>query len=249
MTFVIPVYNEEKRIGWTFQALKEGIVFLARFKADVSLKQVIFVDDGSEDQTKALIESFKFPVPVKLISYQPNRGKGYALKKGMLAAETDYVLFFDADMSTPLTELEKFLPFIRAGKPVIIGTRKDVKSTVIKHQPWWRETLGKGFTLLSRLILNVPVTDFTCGFKAFSKEVAKEVFSRQKINRWGFDAEILFLANRLGFGITEKAVAWSNEPSSRVKLFKDLPLSFLELLQIRLYQLRGDYQLKKSQTP
>jgi dolichyl-phosphate beta-glucosyltransferase len=235
LSLVIPVYNEEKRLPKTFKALKKGFGFRG-----IKLEAVIFVDDGSTDQTACLIKSEKerlekaLKAKIKLISFKVNKGKGAAVRAGMLASRADYTLFFDADMATPLTEFKKFLPFIEKGVPVIIGTRKNGESTVQVPQPWYRRVLGKGFTYLTNIVLNTWVTDFTCGFKAFSREAKNEVFARAMIDRWGYDAEILFLARKLGLEIKEKAVLWYDDRESRVRLVKDLPRTLKELIQIRL---------------
>lgn len=234
VTFVIPVYNEELRLEKTFEALRS-------FKAPRGLKlqEVIFVNDGSTDKSEFKISNLKFKIEKKLgtkimiISYKPNRGKGYAIKKGMLASSSDYTLFFDADMSTPLSELEKFVPFMKKQTDVIVGTRKNGHSTVIKHQPFIREKLGKCFTLLTQVTLNTWVTDFTCGFKAFSKDATNEIFSKAQIDRWGYDAEIIFLARILNFSIQEKAVTWANDDRSKVSLTRAIPQTLGELMRIR----------------
>jgi len=239
LSIVIPVYNEEKRISKTIKALSKGFSFYG-----VKLDEVIFVNDGSTDKTRVLIKNAqsKLSKPLKakisLISYRINRGKGYAVRKGMLASKSDYTLFFDADISTPISEFKKFLPFIRKNLPVIIGTRKNGESTVKIHQPKYREYLGRGFTLLANIILNTWVTDFTCGFKVFSCEAKGKIFSQSRINRWGYDAEALFLARKFGFPIQEKAVSWSNDNETKVDLLKDLPRSLVELFQIRVNWLR-----------
>lgn len=240
LTFVIPVYNEEERIGKTFEALKE-----LRLPHGLKLREVIFVNDGSTDKTESRIKKYELSIKnktiipnsrfsIQLISYTENRGKGYAIRTGMLASDADYTLFFDADMSTPLTELKRFMPFILKNTDVIIGTRKNGKSTVIKHQPLYRELLGRGFTKLTQLMLGVTVTDFTCGFKAFSRKATEQIFPRTKINGWGYDAEVIFLAFRAQLTIAEKAVLWSNDERTKVNLFRAVPDTLLELLTIHL---------------
>lgn len=234
VTFVIPTYNEAKRIHRAFSALLSF-----RAPKSVTVEQIIFVDDGSTDDTVKLLEKFNSKYSKRLITYPKNRGKGYAVRQGMLASRSEYTLFMDADISTPLSEIEKFLPFMEAGRDVIIGTRKNGHSTVTIHQPWLRENMGKIFTLISRIILRVNITDFTCGFKMFKFIAKQAVFSRAKINHWGYDSEILFLAHRLGFGLSEKSVLWANQKNTKVNLLTDSIRSLLELLQIRFtrYQL------------
>lgn len=234
ISFVIPVYNEEKRLKKAFTALEKGFSF-----DGIKLEKVIFVNDGSTDNTILKIKSQKSKIEKKLkakieiVSYCKNMGKGYAVRQGMFASNSDYTLLFDVDMSTPLSEFAKFLPFIENNIDVIVGTRKNGHSTVIKHQPFYREMLGKGFTLLSNIILNTWVTDFTCGFKAYSRNAKNEVFSRSFVNRWGYDAENLFLARKLDLSISEKAVKWINDERTKVNLFNDLPQTLFDLFRIR----------------
>lgn len=235
ITFVIPVYNEEARIGKTFEALRK-----LRLPAGLKLEEIIFVNDGSTDKTKQLIRTtpLKKKLPITLISYSQNQGKGYAIRTGMLASSSDYTLFFDADMSTPLSELKQFMPFINRNIQVIVGTRKNGKSTVVKHQPLYRELLGRGFTKLTQLMLGVGVTDFTCGFKAFSQDAVQSIFPKTAINGWGYDAELLFLAFKHGLTVAEKAVLWSNDERTKVNLFRAVPQTLLELVTIhRLHTL------------
>jgi len=242
LTFVIPVYNEEKRLEKTFKALLKGVFF-----AGISLEKIIFVDDGSTDKTMSQIKKHKSRIQkktkakIKIINYKGNKGKGYAVKKGMLTSKSDYTLLFDADMSTPITEFKKFIPFIKKNIPVIIGTRKNGESTVVKPQPLYRQILGRGFTLLSNLILNTKVTDFTCGFKAFSKIAKNEIFTYSKIKRWGYDAEIIYLATKTGLEIQEKAVKWSDDKRSKVNVLRDIFESFKELIEIRTNDYKGAY--------
>ncbi|OGC46136.1 hypothetical protein A2V49_00245 [candidate division WWE3 bacterium RBG_19FT_COMBO_34_6] len=244
ISFLIPVYNEEKRLIKTVTALKNVVI-----PVELKLQKIIFVNDGSKDNTLNLLIRFKNEIEtatnadVDIVSYPKNKGKGYAIKTGMSNSDSDYTLFFDADMATPLTELSKFVPFIQDNTDVIVGTRKNGHSTVINHQPKIRELMGKVYTFLSQLILNVWITDFTCGFKAFSRLAKDEIFSRSTINRWGYDSEILFLAKRLGFLIVEKAVIWSDDRNTRVKLTSAVFTSFIELIKIRINEFAGRYNI------
>jgi dolichyl-phosphate beta-glucosyltransferase len=233
ISFIIPVYNEEQRLSKTFSALNSFVVPEA-----LKLQEVIFVNDGSNDNTKTIIQASKLKIgkklkaKVRIISYSKNQGKGYAVKQGMLASDSDYTLFFDADISTPLSELNKFMPFILNDVDVIIGTRKNGQSTVLVHQPKLREFLGKGFTLLTQKILGLSVSDFTCGFKAFSRQAKNQIFGKSIIKTWGYDAEIVFLADKYKLSIAEKSVIWSNDKNTKVKLYKAVPQTFLELFLI-----------------
>ncbi len=243
ISFVVPVYNEEKRLIKTTTALRNAVI-----PEFLKLEKIILVDDGSTDSTLELLYKFSEQIridtkaKVEVVSYKKNRGKGYAIKTGMSYSDSDYTIFFDADMATPLIELEKFVPFMKDNRPVIIGTRKNGESTVVKHQPRFREILGRAYTLLSQFILNTWVTDFTCGFKAFSREARVDVFTRSLIDRWGYDSEILFLSRRLGYNIVEEAVIWSDDSDTKVKLSKAILTSLSELFRIRFYDITGSYE-------
>ncbi len=247
LSIVIPVYNEEKRISKTLKTLSKGFKF-----AGVRLEKVIFVDDGSTDGTIEKIRSQTSNLEkilkskIEIYSYRPNKGKGYAIKTGMLVSDSDYTLFFDADIPTPLTEFEKFLPLIKEEIPVIIGTRKNGEPTVIYPQPLYRQILGRGFTILSNLILNTWVTDFTCGFKTISREAKNAIFNQSVINGWGYDAEVLFLAQKQNFEIAEKAVLWRDDRQSKVKLVKDLPQALVDLFRIRIVHSKPNFFFNKN---
>jgi glycosyltransferase involved in cell wall biosynthesis len=238
VTIVIPAYNEAKRINRAFSALGSF-----RAPKGIKIEEVIFVNDGSTDKTLKLLKSFQSKYPQRVISYPKNMGKGFAVRKGMLASKSEFTLFTDADISTPLSEIEKFLPFMNAGLDVIVGTRKNGHSTVTVHQSWLRENMGKVFTYISRKMLGVNVTDFTCGFKMFKKEAKLAVFKRAQINKWGYDSEILFLAHKLGFNMIEKAVLWANQKNTKVNLIKDSFVSFKELVLVRFNYFSGKYDL------
>ena len=247
LSLVIPVYNEEKRLKKTFSSLLKG-----GFSRGIKLHEVIFVNDGSTDTTGRLIREHKeklskaLSARVRLISYKQNQGKGHAVKQGMLLSTADYTLLFDCDMSTPLTEIRKFTPYMEKNMPVIIGTRKNGKSTVVIAQPLHRQLLGKAFTLLSNIALGMWVTDFTCGFKVFSKDAKDEIFQRSKIQRWGYDAEILFLASQLSYPIKEVAVKWSDDKRTKVNLAHDIISSLFELYAIRENEYSGEYVFAKE---
>lgn len=231
LSFIIPVYNEEKRIHKTFAALQE-----LQLPRGLKLLEIIFVDDGSTDNTKKMITAYAksatISKKINIISYSINRGKGYALRQGMQQAISDYALFFDADISTPLSEINKFNYFINSHVDVIIGTRKNGHSTVTVHQPFIREVLGKAFTKLTQLALSVNNTDFTCGFKSFSKEARHTIFSKSQIDRWGYDAEILFLAKKYHFSEKEVPVAWADDKNTRVKLGSAIVSTLMELTKL-----------------
>lgn len=235
LSIVIPVYNEQDRIEKTFQALNN-----LKLPYGLKLEKVIFVDDGSKDNSKFRIQNSKskleklLKAKITLISYPKNKGKGYAIARGMEISNSDYTLFCDSDMSTDFSEVKKFMPAIKRNVPIIIGTRKNGKSTVVRHQPFIRESMGRVFTFISNVILNTWVTDFTCGFKAYSREAKNALFPLLKTDRWGFDAEVIFLGRLSGFEFVEVPVIWSDDRRSKVNLFVDIPQSLFDILKIRV---------------
>ena len=228
LSLIIPVYNEAGRLEKTFAALLEYIGANLFYSIEI-----IFVNDGSTDNTLTLLRRFGCRVPARIVSYPDNRGKGHAIRTGMRVATGEYSIFLDADMSTDLSMIVRFQKAMQQNEMVIIGTRKTHGSEIRKHQPWWRETLGRGYTFLARIILNLSVTDFTCGFKCFHRVAREAIFQRAFINGWSYDAEILYLADRLGFRIFEVPVVWTNDKRSTVRIYRDIFQSFNDLLVIR----------------
>lgn len=232
ITLVIPVYNEQERIFKAFAALKSGDLAMPKgFK----LGQIIFVNDGSTDATKRLILDFQNQVkklPIMLIGYSQNKGKGFALRLGLSKSTADYTLLADADISTPFFEIDKFVNAMQKNVDIIIGTRKNGHSMVLKHQSRVREYLGRGFTKITQLVLGVSVSDFTCGFKAFSKKAKSSILANSHINRWAYDPEFILIGKNAKMTMEEIPVLWSNVEKSRVKLYRDIPLSLYELLYI-----------------
>jgi len=238
ISFVVPMYNEEKRIGKTVSALND---YLSKRNFG---HEVIFVDDGSKDQTLKTLSNLKPKFSHKVITYPNNKGKGFAVKTGALSAHGEYILLLDADMSTPIEEFDKFYPHLNQNT-VLIGTRKGLGAQVKKPQPFIRQKMGEVFTLLSSALIVPGITDFTCGFKCFPKS-AQKVFERSVINRWSYDPEILFLAVKFGFKIHEIPIVWVNDDRTRVKLVNDTLLSFIELLKIRWNNWQGHYSLPQD---
>ncbi len=233
LSIIIPVYNEEKRIN----NLDKVLDFYDHFSFSW---EVVVVNDGSRDSTLDRLQKWALREEIKILSYDRNRGKGYAIKHGMMKAKGEHRLFMDIDLSTPLEEFHLFFPLL--GKyDVIIGTRKSQVGQIIEHQPWLREMLGKGFTWLSIFVLNVKVSDFTCGFKCFTKRAANIIFPRLTIERWGFDAEILYLTKKFGLTVKEVGVRWRNDSHTKVNLKRDIWRSFVDLIQVRYNDLRKIY--------
>ena len=169
------------------------------------------------------------------------RDRGYAARTGALAARGRFVLLTDADLSTPVQEVTRLLGWARAGVPVVIGSRKIPGARVLRHQPPWREWMGKVFSLLARMMLVPEVNDFTCGFKLFRGAWVGPLFSRLRRDDWSYDAELLFVARRLGARIKEVPVTWLDDPDSRVRPLRAALGSLLGLLAIRLGALLGRY--------
>jgi len=231
LSIIVPVYNEEDRL----EHLEEIYHY---FKKQNYQSEIIVVDDGSKDSTLSRLNKFKEKYKLKIVSYQPNHGKGYAIKKGMLVANGKYLLFTDVDLSTPITEIEKFIPHLQSNS-VVIGTRKNNDAKVIVHQHFIRENLGKVFTFISQIVLGVKVTDFTCGFKCFPRTAILNIFKKMRIERWGFDSEVIYLAAKHHYKIVEIPVLWKNDFRSKVKFPQDIINSLKELMTIfindRLY--------------
>ncbi|MFH0773112.1 MAG: glycosyltransferase [bacterium] len=233
LSLLIPVYNEKDRI--------HNLNILWRFiKSKKYIKKLIIIDDGSTDNTKSFLLEFQKKSKCTIISYRKNKGKGWAIKKGVEVATGTHVVFMDADLSTPPKMLGILNNFIQK-KDIIIGTRKNSKATLLHKQPKIRENMGNFFTLLSQTILSVHVSDFTCGFKCFSLKAAKKIFKKQHITRWAFDSESLFLAKKYGYSIEEIPVEWSDVRGTKVQFPQDAISSFIDLLKIRIYDLLGKY--------
>lgn len=240
LSIVIPAYNEVRRLPNTLTRISNYCQ--EQFPAK---HEIIVVDDGSSDDTLKFLQQQQAALPgLRIVSYTKNRGKGYAIKKGIENAEGKYVVFSDADLSTPIEEIEKILARLEEGCPVVIGTRKHPGSEVLKHQPVWRESMGKVYTWISNRTLGLKVSDFTCGFKGFERAHARQIFDAQTIDRWAFDSEILFLASYYNFPLSEVPVRWANSPETKVHIVKDTITSFAALLQIRWNQLVGKYKAK-----
>jgi dolichyl-phosphate beta-glucosyltransferase len=234
LSLVIPAYNEAKRIG---DALCHVVEYL--YQQDYSF-EIVVVDDGSEDDTADLVEQ-RFP-KVRLISYAPNRGKGHAVKAGMTAATGAYRVFYDADASTPMQELEKLWPRFEDGADIVIGSRTMPGSRVEVPQAWYRKQMGRVFNLVLRCFGLTKFPDTQCGFKGFSARACDIVFPRQTIDHFSFDAELLFIAQRHGLRIDQVPVRWINSTDTRVSAMSDSFRMFRDAFGIRVKGLRGVYR-------
>ncbi len=192
------------------------------------------IDDGSTDATREKVNELSADMPeLRLLQQAVNRGKGAAVRRGMLEAVGDVRLFMDADHSTHIMEVEKVWPAIESGADLVVASRQHPDSDVAQHQSWLREHMGQGFNLLMRNMVGLDMQDTQCGFKAFTADAAQAIFSRQKLDGFSFDVEILYLAHRLGLTAVEIPVRWINEPNSRVRMLLDPMHMFADLLRIR----------------
>jgi dolichyl-phosphate beta-glucosyltransferase len=227
ISFIVPIYNEEKRIEHTIQKIA---VFRKR---EGHTTELIFVFDGSTDQTKALAGRALENMPHRWMDLECNRGKGKAVQEGMLAAQGEFLFFTDADLSTPLEEYERLLGALQDGYGLAIGSRGMPDSRVVVHQNWLRESMGIVFNRIARFFSFKDIHDSQCGFKAFRKEAARKLFGLQRIDGFSFDAEIIYLAQQLGLKIAEVGVTWKNSKESRVKMVRDSFRMLIDLLRIR----------------
>lgn len=238
LTLIIPAYNEEKIISETLESI---LNFLS---PKTYTWEVIVVDDGSEDKTSKIVERFNRK-QVRLVKLPENRGKGAAIRAGVKESRGEFIIFSDADLSVPIENIDKFLLELRKND-VVIGSRRIKGSKILVHQPWLRENMGKVFTFLTRLILNSKISDFTCGFKGFRREAALDIFGKAELDRWAYDAEILFLAQKRGAKIAEIPIFWKNREDTRVVLGNAVLVSLTGLLQIRLNDILGKYDENKE---
>jgi dolichyl-phosphate beta-glucosyltransferase len=241
LSIIIPAYNEEKRLGRTFDII---IDFLQKAGQEW---EIVVHDDGSRDGTAALVRRYSAQHGcIRLSEGDRNRGKGNAVKQAMLAARGQWLLLTDADLSTPMEEFDKLWPWTQQGFEIVIGSRKIAGAQIEVKQPWLRQHMGLAYSYLSKWFLATPVLDFTCGFKLFRGDAAEAVFRRSLIERWGYDSEVLFIAHRLGYKIKEVPVVWRNDPATKVRLGSDTFSAARELLQIRRNAWAGKYHLDEA---
>ncbi|MBI2395977.1 MAG: glycosyltransferase family 2 protein [Deltaproteobacteria bacterium] len=227
VTIVIPAYNEQGRIGPT---VVHTLDHLERHHPN---SELLVVDDGSSDATASIVEQVG-QGRARVLRQPRNMGKGAAVRRGMLEARGDYVLFMDADMSTPVEELEKFLAIAKGGVDVVIGSRGLADSDIRQRQPTLRELMGRGFNVIVRGLLFGGIRDTQCGFKMFSRRAAREIFSRTTLDGFAFDVEALMLAQKLGFTLREVPVIWYHAPHSKVSPFTDATRMFADIVALRL---------------
>jgi len=235
-SIILPAYNESARIAGTLDKI------LAHAAQRGWSVEVIVVNDGSSDDTAAIVRAYASQHAVlRLLENPGNRGKGFSVRNGMLHARGDILMFSDADLSSPIEEADKLFTAIARGADIAIGSRWVDRRLQIRRQPLHRRIFGRIFNLALRIILGLQYKDTQCGFKAFTRRSAQAIFPLQKIERWGFDPELLYLARKFGFTVSEVPVAWSHREGTRIHPLRDGIRMFGELLRVRWYALKGSY--------
>lgn len=239
LSIIVPAFNEAERIGATLQTI------LDYMDSHVGDGELIVVDDGSSDHTAEVAEQ-SFPrrghISARCIRYEKNRGKGYAVRTGLLAAQAPIALFSDADLSTPITEAPKLVePIERGLRDLTFGSRALDRSLIGVHQPWRREQGGKIFNLIVRWATGLPFWDTQCGFKAFRMSVCRPIIEGARIDRFGFDVELLYVAHLAGLSLDEIPVRWDHNEGSKISVVRDSFRMFNEVRDIRQAARKGLY--------
>jgi dolichyl-phosphate beta-glucosyltransferase len=242
LSIVIPAFNEESRLPKTLDSVIDYV------RSRPYQAEIIVVDDGSTDHTSAVANTYRQKYPgLRCISNGGNRGKGFSVRHGMLEAVGEIALFSDADLSTPIEEADKLLAAIRDQDfDAAIGSRAVDRSLIQVHQSAIREIAGIFFNRMVQWILGIQFSDTQCGFKAFRKERSRVIFEQQRVERFGFDPEILFLAKRNGLRVAEIPVCWSHDAATKVNVAADGTRMFLELILIRWNAIRGYYPVARG---
>lgn len=235
-SIIIPAYNESQRIAASLDKI------IAYTSEQQWMTEILVVNDGSRDNTRDIVREYAKTHPqVRLIENPGNRGKGYTVRNGMSQATGEIVLFTDADLSSPIQESKKLFAAIQAGADVAIGSRWLQAELQTERQPLHRQVFGRIFNLLLRIILGLKYKDTQCGFKAFTRKAALSLFPRQRIERWGFDPELLFLSQKYGLNIAEVPVEWAHDDRSKINPVVDGFKMFTEMLRIRWADVTGKY--------
>lgn len=246
LSLIIPAYNEAKRLPRTLAQISDHF---SRERWGASDVEILLVDDGSTDDTVKVAENWTRELPsLRVVRNDQNRGKGYSVRHGMLEARGRIALFTDADLSSPIGESCKLLAAIAAGNDVAIGSRALDRSLIEVHQSPYRELAGIIFNAFVRLFTGLNFHDTQCGFKAFTREPSRIVFEQQRIEGFGFDPEILYLAKRHGLRASEVAVRWAHDPATKVHVIRDSLRMFGDLIYIRWNWLLGRYPKRVRST-
>lgn len=241
LSLVIPAFNEERSLPATMRSVAEYLP-----SAPFKHAEVIVVDDGSEDGTASVAAAARpqldrIGTSLRILRNERNQGKGFSVRRGMLEAIHDWVLFSDADLSAPISETGKLLQAATSmGHDVAIGSRTIDRSLIGVRQPWHREFVGRAFNLNVRLLTGLRISDTQCGFKLFTRRAAKQIAAKQRTERFGFDVEQLYIARKLGFTVAEVPVRWDNEENSSVTL-GDGMRAFADVWKVKWNDLAGRY--------
>jgi len=239
LTIIVPAYNEELRLGPSLESIASYIRQSGRET------EVLVVDDGSTDKTAAVAETFLARIPLlRVVPNGENRGKGYSVRHGIEEARGEIVLFTDADLSAPIEEADKLIAAL-ADSDVAIGSRALDRNLIAVHESIFREFAGIVFNKIVRIVLWLPFVDTQCGFKAFRRERSAIIFAQQRIERFGFDPELLYLARHHGLKAVEIPVRWAHSPATKVNMFSDSVQMFLDVFTIRWNALLGRYRKQK----
>ncbi len=229
VSVVIPAYNEADRIAPTIRRIDEYC--RGRFRDC----EIIVVDDGSRDATRSIVKNMQEAMTsLRCEGYEGNRGKGFAIRHGIASSRGDLILISDADLSTPIEEVEKLLACYDEGYDVVIGSRALRGSDIVVRQPWWRELMGRTFNTFVRALLSVEFKDTQCGFKLFRGDRGREIFGRAEVDRFAYDVEVLYLARKAGLKIKEAPIRWVNSPNSKVSPVRDSLQMLKDLIKLRL---------------
>ena len=235
LSVVIPAYNEEQRLGQTLRVI-QGYLQRQPYPAEI-----IVVDDSSQDRTASIVRACDgWLPPIYVLQNGQNRGKGFSVRQGFWQARGAYLLFSDADLSTPIEEVEKLFAALHEPCDVAIGSRALPSSHVEVHQPWYREHMGRLFNVFVQALAVPGIRDTQCGFKGF-REAALAICQRMTTERFGFDVEMLYLARRLGYRVREVPVVWRNSPQTRVRVWHDSVSMMGDLVRIRWNAVCGRY--------
>jgi dolichyl-phosphate beta-glucosyltransferase len=229
LSIVIPAYNESARIG---KALQEVHKYAA---SKDFMTELVLVDDGSSDPTPELFRQFQSVWPhTRILINEVNRGKGFSVRRGVLEAQGTFILFTDADLSAPIEETDKLLAELNSSQAdAAVGSRALDRKLIGVHQPWQREIGGRLFNLFVQAFTGLRIQDTQCGFKLFRRETTRKAFEAQRVERFGFDPEVLFLIKRLGGKIVEVPVRWNDNPATKVHFLRDATRMFLDLVVLR----------------
>ena len=229
LSIVIPAYNEALRIGGTLEKVRQYA------ETRNYLCELILVDDGSRDETPEILTDFQERyAKARILRNEPNRGKGFTVRRGVLEARGEFVLFTDADLSAPIEETNKLLAALEtSGADAAVGSRALDRRLIGVHQPWRREMAGRVFNLLVRIFTGLKIRDTQCGLKLFRRVTTRRAFELQRVTGFGFDPELLFLIERLGGKIVEVPVRWNDNPATKVHFLRDSTRMFFDLIALR----------------